>query len=189
MDVQILTGVLIVHVAGDVEVYAAEGVDRVDEHVEVDDRVAVDVEAEQILDLLAQTVDADAAGIHRAPIDGVDLAYVPADVHERVARDADEVHLVLHGVDLADEDSVGVAVAVVIADEEHSVYSVLPVGAEGGSSVVGLGIGIHGLRRHLRRSLVRDFGRFFPQHVRAERADDDQRKHRENRKERPEKKL
>ena len=189
VDVQVLAGVLIVHVAGDVEVYAAEGVDRVDEHVEVDDRVAVHVEAEQVLDLLAQAVDAHAAGIHRTPIDGVDLAYVPADVHERVARDADEVHLVLHGVDLADDDGVGVAVAVVIADEQHRVHPVLPVGVESRAGVVGAGVGLHGLRRDLHWCFVRDVGRFFPQHIRAERADDDQRQHRKDRKKRAEEQL
>ena len=50
-DMKILFGVVVVHIDRDIEIYAADAVDDLLEHISVHDSIAVDPEADKILDL------------------------------------------------------------------------------------------------------------------------------------------
>ena len=130
MDVQVLARVFIVHGLGHVKPDAAHQIHHVHKHVQVDHRVAVHIEADQVSDLGFQPVDGHAAGIGGAGVDGVDLSHVPIQVDKGVPGNAHKVHGMIHRVKPAHDNGVGVAVAVVIAHQQDGIAVLLPVRAD-----------------------------------------------------------
>ena len=121
---------VIIQALRDIVPYPAHCVDRLYKGGQVEHGVAVHVKARQLAHMAAQRLDAVVAVVARAPIDAVDLPHGSVDIDERVARDANGVESMAHGVELCDHDGVGIAGAVVIADEENGIHPVLTARAE-----------------------------------------------------------
>ena len=86
VNVQILVGVVVVHILGHVEVDAADLVDERDEPLQVDGDVEVHGDAEHIFNVAAQLFRAAVI------VGGIELAAV---AHQRVARQADDIDLLV----------------------------------------------------------------------------------------------
>ena len=105
MDGEILIGVLIIHVPGNVEVHAAHGVHDLAHGFPFHDHLVIRLEAHQLGDLLIQGLDPlVSAAVH--VVDGVDLLHVPVDVD--------------HGIPGNGHNS-GLLVGHVIRGQEHGV--------------------------------------------------------------------
>lgn len=111
-DMQILIGVVVVHIDRDIEIYAADAVDDLLEHISVHDSIAVDPEADKILDLRDESFDTGAA------VNRIDLFHRPGDVDERIAGNAHDVGRMVVAVKARDHDGIGVQTDTVAADDE-----------------------------------------------------------------------
>ena len=150
------------HGLGHVKPDAAHQVHHVHEHVQVDHRIAVHVEADQVSDLGLQPVDGHTAGVGSPGVDRVDLSHVPVQIDKGVPGDAHKVHGMVHGIQAAHNDGIGVAVSIVIAHQQDGIAVLLPVGADGLNFAVRIlfnGYGLGCLRLHVRS--------LFPQHIYA----------------------
>ena len=106
MDVQILIGIVIIHINGNVKIDAADLIDQSDEPLEVDGNIEVDGNAEQVFDLRPQKLRS-ALGISE-----IELVACPFVVEQRVARETDKIDRLAHGVKA--NENIGVAAAVVV---------------------------------------------------------------------------
>ena len=116
VDIQILRGVLIVHVLRHVKVDAADKVNGLLERLQIDEHIAVDRKAEQAVQARGKPFHAvrTAARVNR-----VDLHKSPAPGRDRgIARDRQKRDRVRVRIQMGDDDGVGaVAIAVGAADE------------------------------------------------------------------------
>ena len=142
---------VIIQALRDIVPYPAHRVDRLYKGGQVEHSVAVNIKARQLAHMAAQRLDAVVAVVARAPIDAVDLPHGRVDIDEGVARDAHGVESMAHGVELCDHDCICIAGAVVIADEEDGIHSVLTARAEGRAALHPAARG----RRTLRRTRLR----------------------------------
>ena len=181
-DVEVLRRVVIVHVDGDVVVHAADGVHQLDEGVEVHDGVAVYLEAQDVLETVHQPVNTVAAAVDVRCVERVDLLDRPGDVHHRVARDADDLYLVVLRVDAAAHHGVGVVADLVQADDEEGVHILVERGGRAGVGVLRglrrfrgrerLRRGGHALGRRVHKAAARTRGRLLPDHIASHGAED-----------------
>ena len=121
VNVQILIGIVVVHVARHIVVNAAHGLhDRAD-RVPFDNDLIVRLEADELGNLLIECLDtlfSPAVVV----VDGVDALDVPGDVDHCVARDGHDRRLLVGHVVAREQHRVGVAAAARVAPEdEHRV--------------------------------------------------------------------
>ena len=139
-DVQVLGGVVVVHLHRDVELHAAHGVHQFHEPVQVDADVEVDGIPHQLGHHRLEVVDAIVEG-------GVDFR--EALVHQRVPGDGEHAHLLVGHVVGHQHDGVGVAADLVRAGQEEGVHLLPPgvvPGLHAGDVLLGL-VGGGGHRR------------------------------------------
>ena len=94
VDVQVLVGVVIVHIPGHVEFHAAYGVHQLPHSLPLNDDVEVRDNASEIPHLGLQSLD-PAAVLLAGVIDGVDLLGRPGHIHRRIPGNAHHVHLII----------------------------------------------------------------------------------------------
>ena len=184
MDVQILRGVVVMHGAGHVEIHAAEQIHGGDQVLQIQNGIVVRLKPAQHPDVPLERVDAVPALQAVGPVDGVYFAQLPVGVDERVARDVDRMQRVRGCVEPAEQDGVGVAVAVVVAHQQQGIDAARLLGHGGrrlrGSLLCGRLRGRGEALRAERRFLL--LGRTLPDHVHAvERDQHDGRRQREGR--------
>ena len=93
--------------------------------ISVHDSIAVDPEADKILDLRDEPVDTGAA------VNRIDLFHRPGDVDERIAGNTHDVGRMVVAVKARDHDGIGVQTDAVAADDEERVNVVLSSGGLG----------------------------------------------------------
>ena len=179
--IEVLGRVVVVHVHGHIVVHAADGVHELDKGVEVHDRVAVYLEAEDVLEAVHEPVDAVAAVVDARGVERVDLLDRPGDVDHRVARDADDVDLVRLGVHTADHHGVRVVADLVETDDEEGVHVLIERGGRAGVGVLGglsagrgadVAVGGDAGRRRVHQAAARPLGGLLPYHIRRHGAED-----------------
>ena len=148
---EVLGGIPVVHILRHVVVHAADGVYELDKGVEVDRGVDVHLEAEDVREAVEHTVDAGlhplllgrgaVAAVAAAQDELVNLLRAAGDVHQRVARDAEDVYRVLLCVERAQHDGVGVIGDLVEADDEEGVHMVVMARGRAGVGVPRWGSG------------------------------------------------
>ena len=121
MDAQILTGVVIVHIDRDVEVDAAHGVNELDEHLHVKERITVDPVAENLLRAADERLHAVLAVVLGRGVVLVHLLGLVGHVHGRIARDADKLQRLILRVEHTDKYGVRQAGRAVLAGDEERV--------------------------------------------------------------------
>ena len=147
MDVQVLVGVVVVHVDGDLEVHTADGVHQRLEACQIHGHGEVHGDAQLLSHDVRQLLHAAAAE------GGVDLVVFAVPDGLGVPGDADAVDAAVFRVHAQEDVGVAVAVAVVGPGEQDGVEVVLPL------QVGGPGQGLRVLLRCLLPGgLVRIFG-------------------------------
>ena len=145
VDVEVLVGVVVVHVLGHVELHAIHQIHQLHKHAQLHLYIEVRLEAHQLLDPAGQGVDAAGAGV-----DGVDLLDVPPLVNHGVPWDGHDAHVLLLGVVGDHHEGVGVAVVHVRAHQEEGVHALPPVAGDGGHvagvAVIGVELVVRGTR-------------------------------------------
>ena len=121
MDAQILTGVVIVHIDRDVKINAAHGVNELDEHLHVKERITVDPVAENLLRAADERLHAVPAVVFGRGIVLVHLLGLVGHVHGRIARDADKLQRLILRVEHTDKYGVRQAGRAVLAGDEERV--------------------------------------------------------------------
>ena len=154
VDMEILIGVVVVHVLGHVEVHAADGVHDLPHGVPFHHHLEVRLEAHQLGNLLVEVLDAPLASAV-VIIDGVDPLDVPGDVHHGIPGDGHDGGLLVRHVVAGQQHGVRISAAAGIPaqDQDGPVILALPlsIAATGpealavvnGLRPVGLAVPIH----------------------------------------------
>ena len=121
-DMKILIGVVVVHIDRDIEIYAANAVDDLLEHIRIHNGIAVDAKSDKILNLCDKAVNTGAA------VYGVDLFNRPRDIDQRVAGDAHNVRRMVIAVKARDHDGVRIKSDAVASDNEQGINVIFPLG-------------------------------------------------------------
>ena len=132
MNREALEVIFIMHIDGNVKINSAEGIDDLDDHIDIDNCIEVNIITEKVLYLLKKTFNTVLAGVDISGIDGVELlgSAAPADVNKGVTGDVNHINGVSLGVELADNDSVGAVAALVAAYYEEGINAVIALGGE-----------------------------------------------------------
>ena len=131
MDAQILSGIIIVHIDRDVKIDAAHGVNELDEHLHVKERITVDPVAENLLRAADERLHAVLAVVLGRGVVLVHLLGFIGHVYGRVARNADKFQRLVLRVEHADEHRIRQTGRAVLARDEERIASLLAaVGAD-----------------------------------------------------------
>ena len=117
VNVQVLIGVVIIHVDGNVKIHAVDLIDQRDEALEIDRDIEINRYAEQVFDLLHQQLRA-ALGVGE-----VELVVAVFIVQQRIARETHKVDALVRHVE-ADEDVRVAAAVVVVKPGDENVVAV-----------------------------------------------------------------
>ena len=150
VDIQVLLGILVIHVKGHVEIHAAHQINGFLDRADVHHRAAIRVKACQRAHAAAQSLQAAAPGVDRAGVDAVDFPHLPWEVYISISRDTDKVHPTRLGVNTAHQDRVGVAAYLVQSGEDQRKDAAAALGCSVGLKVLFPGDGSGGLRGRLR---------------------------------------
>ena len=122
VDVQVLIGVVIVHLLRDIDVHPLQLVHQGHESLQVHIDVVVDGDAEGLLDLLLQHV-------HPRPrVGSVDLGVLsPVPVYRRIPGYGDHPHLLVGYIVADHDDGVGVGALPVPAQKDEIVHILPPL--------------------------------------------------------------
>lgn len=121
MDVQVLIGVVIVHIHRDIHIYPAQLIHQRHKALEVDVEVVVDGHAQSLGDLFGQQLRS------AVPQSSVDFAVAaPVPVHHGVAGDREHTHLLGLGVIAGHDDGVSVSAALIAAQQQEVINAFLP---------------------------------------------------------------
>ncbi len=170
VDVEVLGGVVVVHVPGHVELHAVHRVHDLPYGLPLDDHIPVRHHAGEAGHLLFQVLQSAAAGLLGA-VYAVDLLDGPWHVHRGIPGDAHHVHLLVGHVVGDQDDGVRTAGRGVLPQEEEGVVVLLPAG-EGFIRLVlvplggGGGAGSGGAVRHAGAVVVRHVRRLDEDHPR-----------------------
>ena len=125
---EVLVGIVVVHILGHVELHALHQVHQLHKHLQIHLDVEVRGKAHQGFDPLEQGVDAVAG----SGVDRVDLLDVPAGVDHGVPGDAHDADVLIDRVVAGDHDGVRIAVVHVGAHEKEGKDPILPFAGDGG---------------------------------------------------------
>ena len=121
VDVKILIGVVVVHVARHIVIDAAHGVHDLADGIPFQYDLIIRLKADELGNLLIERLNALVSPAV-VVVDGVDLLNVPGNVDHRVARDGHDGRLLVRHVIAREQHRVGVAAAArVAAENEHGV--------------------------------------------------------------------
>jgi len=140
MDRQILPPVLIVHIHGDVKVDAAHGVDELDKHLDIKDRIAVDPVAEELLHAGKHCLHTVSAVVFGCGIVLIHFLGPVGHVHRRVTRNADEFQRFVLRIEHTDEHRIRQAGRAVLARDQEGIAALLASLGIGGNAVVGVAV-------------------------------------------------
>lgn len=137
MDVQVLVGVVIVHIHRDIHIHAAQLIHQRHKALEIDMEVVVNGHAQRLGDLFGQQLRS------AVPQGGVDLAVAaPVPVHHGVAGDREHTHLLGLGVIAGHDDGVGVTAALIAAQQQEVINAFLPFQRAGSGHLRSLAPGL-----------------------------------------------
>ena len=126
VDLQILPGVLIVHLTRHIHLHAADEVHDLHKGFQIDLDVIVGRKSDELFEVRFQSVHTQDA-VHR-----VDLLDVPLDVDHCVARDAHQAQILVGHVVGDDHDRVGIALALIRTQHKEGIKILLALAGEGG---------------------------------------------------------
>ena len=110
MDMEILEGVVVVHIPGHIEIHAAHGIHNLAHRVPFHHHLEIRLEAHQLGNFLIQALDALLASAVLI-VDGIDALDIPGDVHHGVSGDGHHGSFLIGHVVAGQEHGVGIAAA------------------------------------------------------------------------------
>ena len=125
VNIQLLRDIPVVHFDRHIKPDAAHFIDHILEQQQIHNRIAVDIESCQPLDMHTKAVNACSAALQGGTVNSVELSYIPGNVDQRVTRNADAVNCMIVCVKPADYHGVSALADLVNADKENGVHAIL----------------------------------------------------------------
>ena len=122
MDLEILIGVIIVHILRYIKPHATQGVHQLAHGVGIHHEVVVGEDTGEVTDLMLEVLDAAALGEGRT-VYGADPLVLPGHIHRRVPGDGEKVHFSGLHVVSGQEEGIRVFRSVVRPHDQEGVYA------------------------------------------------------------------